>query len=666
MGLTWVAMAAALLAPGAAARAAGTTPIQPLGITQFGGDLLIDGNMQKQSQTAPDKTVTTESENFFEETLSIRGAGYVYHPNLLEWYGDVRGGLVQESITTNNQTSAGPGTIKGYNISGMFLREKPVTLTLFSSDTSSIISRDFASSTNLKSTRNGGQVMTKGDVPMTLMFEKVTVDEISGLRTDQRTTKHTRFTATQTKFKDAHIELSYDHEETDETVTFRPSQGGDQTTDRLPYRRDAADLNGLIKFGDVETPSQLAFNARTLNRVKTFPERMLGGDVHLDLAHTKSFSTFYGAQYIKDQTDVDQDQDTQGEVGFRQKVYDSLSITGRLEGVKHTFSDGTRTDKSRFLDMQYRKKTPIGDYNSSMTLGVRDTSEQTAHGEQRIIGESATMAGFLVFVPLAQPNIIGPITVTNVARTITYIKGVDYDLQTVGAVTSIEPLPGGAIGAADTVLVNYTIGAPHKATWTTDFSTWNNRLQLPNDIPVAVYYNFNRQADHLTSGDDPGNLDINTDRLGGAQFEKWGFTLVGEHETRDQNISPSWFANRARGQYLAHIARDVDLTLGASGENLKYRNGQQFGLAPGRDLLNSRDAFARATVRVMRNILLHAGAELDQTKGMQNRNFKRFTVGVEWSYRDLEVTVEVRQTTYTQERTSGDEQSLLFTIRRRF
>ena len=77
-GLAWIVMAAAIVAPGAAARAAGPTPIRPLGITQFGGDLLINGNMHTQSQTTPDKKVTTESENFFEETLSIRTSGYVY------------------------------------------------------------------------------------------------------------------------------------------------------------------------------------------------------------------------------------------------------------------------------------------------------------------------------------------------------------------------------------------------------------------------------------------------------------------------------------------------------------------------------------------------------------------------------------------------------------
>jgi hypothetical protein len=663
-------MAATLLAPAAPARAAQKKmPIQPLGITQFGGDLLINGNMQTQSQTAADKKVTTESESFFDETLSINSAGYIYHPNLLEWFGGIRGGFVQQSITVNDQTTVGPGQVKGYNISGTFLREKPVSVMLFSSDTRSFINRDFASSTDLKSTRNGGQVMLKGDVPMTLMFEKVTMDENSGLRTDQRTTRHIKYTASQERFKDAQIEFFYDHEETDEIVTFRPSQGGQQTKDQLPYIRDEADLMSLIKFGPAEYSSTLGLHGRTMQRLDTFPEHMRSGDLNLNLAHTKNFSTFYRASYSEDQTEVDQERNANGSVGFSQQVYDSLTITGHVDGQKFQFPDGMRTQKGEFLSLDYQKKTPIGRYSSSLMLGVQDTSEQTKNGEEAIRGESVTFIGFLTFVPLSGRNIVpGSIRVWNTTRTIEYQAGLgkDYDLQTIGATTSIEPLPGGLIGPAQKVLVDYIVTAAKSAAWRTDFSTWDNRLQLPEGIPITLYYNFNRQADHLTSGDDPGNLDIQTGRLGGAQFEQWGLTLTGEHETRDMKLSPPTTANRARVQYMAHIARDVDLSLGGSNEHLMYRNAQQFGMQPGRDRLYTLQGFARATFRLQRNLLFHMEAEYDKTQGLENRVLKHVGVGVEWSYRDLEINVEVKQSDYVQEKTSGQSQSLLFSVRRRF
>ena len=665
-------MAAALLAPAAAARAAQKTPIQPLGITQFGGDLLINGNMQTQSQTAADKKVTTESESFFDETLSIHSAGYIYHPNLLEWSSDIRGGLVQQSITVNGQTTVGPGQIKGYNISGLFLREKPVSVMLFSSDMRSFINRDFASSTDLRSTRNGGQVMLKGDVPMTLMFEKVTMDENSGLRTDQRTTRHTRFTASQQKFRDAQIEFFYDHEETDEIITFRPSQGGQQTTDRLPYKRDEADLMSLTKFGPAEYQSTLGLHGRTMQRLYTFPERIRSGDFNLNLAHTKNFSTFYRGSYSEDQTEANQERNADGSVGFSQKVYDSLNITGHVDGQKYQFSDGMRTQKGEFLSLDYQKKTPIGRYSSSLMLGVQDTSVQTKNGVQRIRGESVTFIGFLTFVPLNGRNIIpGSIRVWKDANRTTEYKagpGNDYDLHPIGATTLIEPLPGSPLGLGpfDTVLVDYSVTAAKLATWQTDFSTWDNRLQLPEGIPITLYYNFNRQADHLMRGDDPGNLDIQTGRLGGAQFEQWGLTLTGEHETRDMKLSPPTTANRARVQYMAHIARDVDLSLGGSNEHLMYRNAQQFGMQPGRDRLYTLQGFARATFRLHRNLLFHMDAEYDKTQGLENRVLKHVGVGVEWSYRDLEVSVEARQSNFVQERTTGQSQSLLFSVRRRF
>ncbi|MCX5683179.1 MAG: hypothetical protein NT049_05780, partial [Planctomycetota bacterium] len=604
--LGWVLMAAALLAPAATARAAEKTPIQPLGITQWGGDLLLRGNLQSRTEQTRGGQPDTESEKFFEETLSLRGAGYIYHPNLLEWFGDIRAGLVQESITTNNQTSSGPGQVKGYNISGLFLREKPVSAMLFSSNMQEFINRDFASSTNLKNTRDGGQIMLKGDVPMTLMFEKVTVDELSNLRSDFRKTQHTRLTASQQHFKDLNLDFTYDHEDTDETTVFTPLQGGQSTTDYVRYKRDEANLNSLLKFGDPDHMSQLGLNGHTLQRLGTYPDRIRSGDFLLDLAHTKSFSTFYRGMYDQDQTESDLDREANGEMGFRQKVYDSLDITGRVNGMKHSFEGGQRDAIGKFLDLGYRKETPIGQYTSNVTVGEQDSREVTLNGQENIRGENVTMAGLLVFVPLQRPGIItGSIVVQNLARTITYVLGVDYNLQTIGQVTSIEPLVAGGIGPAQTVLVDYAVIAAKNAEWTTDFSTWNNRLQLANNIPFAIYYNFNRQADHLTRGEDPGNLDINTDRLAGIQFDKWGLTVTGEHETRDQDLSPSTTADRIRALYIMRLARDVDLSVGGGDEHLLYRNAAQFNIQPGRDKLDTLQGYARMTVRLQRNTLLH-------------------------------------------------------------
>lgn len=660
-------MAAALLAPAAAVRAKDKTPIQPLGITQFGGDLLLRGNLRNRTQKSPDARQDTESEKFFEETLSFKGAGYLYHPNLLEWFADIRGGLVQESITVNNQTSAGPGQIRGHNISGLFLREKPVSAMLFTSDMRQIINRDFASSTDLRNTRDGGQIMLKGDVPMTLMFEKVTVDELSSLRKDQRTTQHTRFTATQQRFRNWQIDFTYDHEETDETILFTPLQGGPSTTDLVSYKRDEADLTSLLKFGEADHLSQLGLHGRTLQRIGSFPERSRSGDFDLNLAHTKSFSTFYRGLYDQDQTGSEMNREVNGEAGFLQKVYDSLDITGRLNGMKHTFEGGTRDSIGRFLDLAYRKETPIGRYTSDATVGTQDSREMTKSERESIRGESITMGGFAAFVPLKRSGVIaGSVMVQNLTRTITYVAGTDYSLRTIGQTTEIEPLIGGGIAPAQTVLVDYAVVAAENAEWTTDFSTWNNRLQLAHNIPFAIYHNFNRRADHLTIGSDPGNLDIETDRLAGIQFDKWGLTITGEHQTRDQKLSPPTTADRVRAVYAMHLARDVDLNVGGTNEHLVYRNAAQFDLEPGRDKLDSRAGFARMTVRLQRSALLHVDAEFNQTRGLENRDLSQLSVGVEWRYRDLEVSVEARQSSFVQEQTTGQAQSLLFSVRRRF
>ncbi|MCX5682222.1 MAG: hypothetical protein NT049_00850, partial [Planctomycetota bacterium] len=64
--------------------------------------------------------------------------------------------------------------------------------------------------------------------------------------------------------------------------------------------------------------------------------------------------------------------------------------------------------------------------------------------------------------------------------------------------------------------------------------------------------------------------------------------------------------------------------------------------------------------------LLHVDAEFNQTKGFENRKLSQLGVGIEWSYRDLEVGVDAKQSNFVQEQTSGQSQTLLFSVRRRF
>ena len=185
-------------------------------------------------------------------------------------------------------------------------------------------------------------------------------------------------------------------------------------------------------------------------------------------------------------------------------------------------------------------------------------------------------------------------------------------------------------------------------------------------IPIAVYYNYRLRDDELRSGDDPGNLDKQRVHLAGAEFDHKGLNIVGEHEIRDQILFPPWTADRARARYMIRMTRDVDFTVGGMAEHLVYRNAQQFGLASGRDVLDTYNAYGRLGAKLQRNLLLRADAEYVQTKGRENRTLANVSVGLEWAYRSLEMALQARESFYEQERNTGTSQTIMFTLRRRF
>ena len=665
--LVWLLLAA-LAAPGGSARAAQRTPIQPLGLTDTGGELYLRGNFKSVTQTASDGTKSVEDDKFFEETLELRGRGYVYHPNLLDWFGSVRLGLTQQEITIDQQKQSSSGNLLGYNLSGLFLREKAVSASVFSSQSQQMIDRDFASSTKLEYGRTGVQLLKKGDLPMSLLVERVTMKEDSGLRLDDRTTDHLRFTAADQRNPNRLLELIYDREAVDETIITRPlgvGGGGASETDRFPYTRDELNLNGLVRFGPADLQSRFGAHARMMDRVGTFPDRVREGDASLDLAHTKTFSTFYRGLYLLDETDTDRDVTTNAEVGFTKHIYESLDITGRLIANDRQLQDGSQKTRGGFLDFAYRKETPVGQLNLGLMLGRENTDQSAPSGQLFIRGQSITLTG-TTFFPLGHANVLtGSILVTNVARTITYVEGTDYELRITGSITEIARIPAGAILDGQEVLVDFTILTSEQATWTTDHLNWTNRLQL-KDLPLAFYYNYHLRDDNLVSGLDPGNLDRQRGHLAGVELSLKDLQVVLEREIRDQLLFPPWTADRVRAHYTWRPTRDVDVAVGGGAEHLVYRNIQQFDLEPGQDTMDSLNGYGRLTAKLRADLLGLLEVEYLKTSGRENRKLTRLSVGVEWHYRDLDLSIQAREAAYQQEQNSGTTESIMFILRRRF
>ena len=688
-------LAVAMCAAPVTARSPKRAPIRAFAITDFDGELYAEGEIRTNEQTtetATGETTIEEEEWLFEEGIELSTEGYFYHPNFVDWRLGFRLAATQEEVRIDEEEFKTRGTLKGYDVSTTFLKEKPLSLRLFASKTDSLRDRDFERSIDAIEKRRGGELLLKGPFPASLLMEKLNTIEESEVRFVDETSRHLRFSIEDRRSRDWLTEFTYDHEESERLTVSSPMTRAEtyqtflDTTDEVnvtnlwqfgtPRLRDKAKDKRKTKARDEvedEEPEKHSLDGqfRWLRRVGFFENLLMTADQRLELNHTKTFTTFYSGSYNLDRTEDETEEIFTGEIGFIKKFYESLDVTGRLTAEKPTVNNGFEKTLGAFLEVDYRKKTPLGRYTTSVLWGREREHQLFEGGDQIIRGESVTLNGF-VFSELAQsPVIPGSITVTDLTRTVTYSPITDYAVQTVGQTTSIARIGGTTIANGETVLVDYATEEATESRYHTNYFTWNNRFEIKK-LPVAVYANYRLRDEVLDWGEELGNLDRDRNFLMGAELDYKGLRITLEHEIQDQLLSPPWDADRIGVEFRKTLSRNLEFSIGGDAEEVRYRKAVRFGLEPGADSLKTLSGRASLTTKLGKNALLRLSSDLSKTTGRENRTEMRSGVSLEWEYAKLEFSIDGSYDIYTEENlsgstsTSGKEAVLMFKIRRRF
>ncbi|KKN87884.1 hypothetical protein LCGC14_0254150 [marine sediment metagenome] len=647
-------------------------PIQPLGLLDIGGALYtrVESVSDKRvTETATTKTTTTEDELIFEEGIELSVEGYIYHPYLLEWRLGLDLAKTQETITLNDLETKTNGDLRGYDISALLLQEKPVSLRLFASQTEDLRDRDVGQATRATEQRRGLELYVKGPLPSTFLLERIEIEEKGTRRTVEEDTTHIRVTVEHRPHRDWLTEFFYDREQTDEVSTFL-SATGVSPPQQFPDTKDEFNITNLWSFGPEDLRHTLSGSANFLSRSGFFENRVTSIDQRLELAHTKTFTTFYAAALDINRTEAEEDQTFNAEIGFEKSIYDSLDIIVRGEIYHRAIEKSSERRRGLFFEADYRKKTPIGRYTSSLALGWERDVQNFNSGVQRVTDERVTLED-TTFLELDEKNITGSMAVTNEDKTITYAEIVDYILRVTGGTTEIRRTLGSLIGDGDTVLVTYVSQQSPHSIFTTDHVDWDHRLRLKK-IPVILYANYRLRNEKLTHGEDPENLDREQSFLAGTQLDYKGLTTVLEHERQDQNLSPPWIANRVEVTYHRALARNLDLTVSGNLEWLRYLEARKFGLEPGAETLKTATGRLSLTTKVGRNAVLRFDSTLSRLSGRENRTEFQNSVSFEWRYAKLDFSVDAHYDTYTDEnlsgtsKTTGKNASIMFYVRRKF
>ncbi|MFW6038857.1 MAG: hypothetical protein ACOC9P_00080 [bacterium] len=656
---SWLAGLLLLVFPGTVLAQMENHPVEPIEMRSVRGGVFVDGEYREDTRTRSGRSTTT-TDLFLQEGLELQSGGSIYHPNLFRWDGRVRLGLTQHETHTTGGDRSSDGALLGYNLNSLVLPHKPVSLRLFSTYDESRTTRDFAVPIEFERSSNGMELRHRGVLDSSFLFEYTTLDEQSQVRDRDRQTYRARFD-TEYRTDDLDLEFRYEHESIDEVLR---TTGG--STD-LPTESDELGLRNAFRFGAREPRHSLVGHTRYTDRRGFFDLQSVSANQRLNLRHTPAFRTWYTGRYRRTTTDAQDQSAIYGDLGFHQKIYESLDITGSAFIEQEDFNEGDERRYGGELNANYRKRTPIGRYESTFRSGRTYEDEQSQAGQRRIIDEPIVLTG-TDFVALSQTNVVrSSIIVRSQDRTIIYMEGVHYEVRVTGPITEIRRIEGAADPIADgeTVLIEYTTSLARDAAFTRDRVIWSHRLEI-EPVHLSPFIVLEYFDESLRGGDDPGNLDHYTSATLGLEYAHRGTSAGYEYQRMDSDLRLSFQAHRLYTRYNRAIGRDTAFSLGASAEWLTYTDADAFGLDASEDYRTTYRAFARLRHRLNRNTLWHLRTTWRDISGRENTMNAEVASGLEWRWRQLDVSLDGRYRYFEQDRTDGQVASVMFTIRREF
>ncbi len=640
------------------------TPVQPFKLMNWGGNLFLESHYQQDNETRSGSKVKT-TDMYFREGMDLNLNGYLYHPNLIEWHSGFRLGFSQQDVTVGTLDRGTSGTVLGYDVSALFLKDKPVGGRVWATMSQDLLDRGFARALQYNRSTQGFEVSYRGDIPASLFYEHRLSTEESDSRLDDIDTHFFRLQAAYEPDQDFVTRGTYEYEDTTETSTFLGNTGGTIFSQDLPSRRHELSITNRYIFDTDDQPDQVNGQFRLLHREGFFPEDLLQISQQLDMAHTKTLSSFYRGTLNYDQLPDQTDMFVGAEAGVRKRFYDSLEASVRALGTGRQLSNGQETELGGFVDLNYVKKTPIGRFSSDLSIGRQYQTEQF-DGDVRMVRDEAIFLSGISPVTLSQPNVVpGTVLVTDINNAVLYIEGFDYSLRTFGAFTEIVRIPTGGIVDGQTVLVDYSADSSRDAQYTTDTLVWRVRLAL-DVVPLGIYGEYRLRDEALISGIDPGSLERDQTMLGGLDYTIGPAILAAELESRELRLSPGYVAYRFRAS-ASHRINDLTL-FNASGsyEHRQYNDQQRFGFTSQESFLDTFELGAALNTKVRSDLLLRFDARYYQTQGRQEDSLARLRMGVDWSRGRIDVSLDTWLGYFTQANDEGVSAYIGVKVKRSF
>lgn len=619
-------------------------PVAPFCITEQEGELGTEFYYLSEQEKSGGQSIDFSNRSF-EEYLLYRLKGYVYHPRFLEIDSSIKLGLLQQSLSnsglTNDNLSNGSSStyLDTYNIFLSFLKEHPLSFSLFANHSRDAVMELFTDRVMTDSQGYGGTVSWKNHLfPMDLTASQTQFKEWGFESFSDSTMKNMDYTVRNAIGKLMNTELHYHYQ--DYTQSFGADTG--QFNIKQLTNLESQDVNLLNTiYLDPSQRSYLSSNLRLFEQSGTQQLTTYYLQERLNLQHTRNFRTYYMFNYLQNRLQEESVDSWRGELGLEHKLFESLESHLDLHWRQSDFAGASERDVGPTARLGYLKQTPWG----ALSMGYGHTLEQVERagnsGVRPIRQESLTLhRGVSNF--LSNPDVVdSSIRLTGQNGLDTYNEGFDYELLHQGNRVALRMLAGGRISDGQTVLVDYDVAFTSNIHFLSDDQDFNINYDFAKALDgLSLYYRWHDLAARNAPVSDMSILTF-TDQLAGMAYHWRGLTWREENEQYQSNFS-NYDQLLSQFEGLHEIGSRLHLGWRAGFQATNY---QGHDLPPGLNYDNA--LFAGVTMRgaIRTNGYWEVGAEARQETGQLHETLFGVLgkLGMHWRKTSVELGVRAEQ-----------------------
>ncbi len=473
----------------------------------------------------------------FDQQFTLDFGASLWDPNLVSLSGGLAFGLTQErfreTFNRDADTDTNRGRLTEYDLHLDFLRGRKLSGSAYGLKTQDRFSRAFLPS--LREERNDygfALYWTDDRLPMELTFDHRAVDRSGSRRNlDDENLNEDRLRYQTTWITSPNHSLRFTYEFSRDEERF---SGSRTSFDNI---RNQFRFNDELLFGP-QHEHRLDTVIRYQDEQGDYARDLLEIGPRVSLHHSDSLTTQYQYQFSREEVGDLQIDIHRGDWQLIHQLYQNLTTTVNLFGIKERVENDTETlEFGGLVDWSYARKNRYGHFSANLSLTAE--SERTRGGGLRaMVGESGAFLDPLPIILSRDGILPWTLVVRNAAFPRIYIQGLDYFVSRAGGRTVLLRNPLGGILNATSVRIDYLYRVDSNGS--RDDQRVDFRVQQDFDNGWTPYYSFEfRHDERDVRSAIFRSRDFESDRHRlGVKYRKGRFNAGGELEILKDTIDP--------------------------------------------------------------------------------------------------------------------------------